>query len=104
MYVAFWMLSEINHQRVGMYHRRIQIVIESGVTHEQSEGALVAVQLGRHLLHIPQGIVHPVHRRGEIQLAQIPRQVVGIGQHPVGILQHLRHLLVQTGRQTVQFT
>ena len=85
-----------------MYHRRIQMVIEFGVTHEQSEGAVIAVQLGRHLLHITQGVVHFLHRTGEVQLVQILRQIVGIGQHTVGILQHLRHLLVQTGRQTVQ--
>ena len=85
-----------------MYHRRIQMVIEFGVTHEQSEGAVVTVQLGRHLLHVAQGVVHLLHCSGEVQLVQILRQVVGIGQHPVGILQHLRHLLVQTGRQTVQ--
>ena len=66
-----------------MHYRRIQIVIQSGVAHEQSEGTLIAVQLGRHLLHIVHGLVHFRHGRGHIDSRQAARQGVGIGHHSV---------------------
>ena len=85
-----------------MHHRSIQIVIEFGIAHQQSQRAIVAVQLGRHLLHILKGIVNSGHRSGQIELAQIMCQGVGIGKRTIGILQHRRHLTVQAGGECVQ--
>ena len=52
MNIALWMLFQVDQQRVSMYHRRIQIVIQFRIAHEQSERTIFAVQFSRHLFHI----------------------------------------------------
>ena len=80
MYVTFRVALQINHQRVCMHHGGIQIIIQFRVAHQESEGAFIAIELGRHLLHILKGIVDLGHRGCEVQIVEVARQTVGIAQ------------------------
>ena len=85
-----------------MCHRSVQVLIEFRITHQQAEGTFIAIQFGCHLLHIMQSPVYLLSGGSSIQIIQILRQVIGVCQQTVGILQHLGHLTIQTGRQAVQ--
>ena len=56
--VALRMLTEVDNERVGIAHGRAEVVVESGVVHEQSQGAFVAVELVGELLHVGNGLVY----------------------------------------------
>ena len=85
-----------------MHHRRIQIPIEARIAHEQAQRTLFAIQHSRHLLYILKGRIDMPHRSGDIQVVQIASEFIGISQHAIGILQNLRHLTIDTGRQEIQ--
>mgnify|MGYP000522549311 CR=1 FL=1 len=61
MDVALGMLAQIVEQRVGAHERLVEVQIELAVVEQQSEGALVAVELGGKLLHIGYGLVDLGH-------------------------------------------
>ena len=69
-----------------MHHRGIQVGIETGVSHQESQRTFITIQFGRHLLHILQCGIYISHGGGNVQVVQILRQLVGIGKHTISIL------------------
>ena len=61
MHIPLRPCLEIGKERIGALHRGVQVVVERLVVHQQAQRTLVAVELGRHLLHIAQSLVDLGH-------------------------------------------
>lgn len=59
--VALGMLTEVDDERVGIAHGRVEVVIQRWVGHKQTECAVFAVQLSSELLHVGNGLVNLFH-------------------------------------------
>ena len=96
------MLAQIVEQRVGAHERLVEVQIELAVVEQQSEGALVAVELGGKLLHIGYGLVDLGHGTSHIHCSQIAGESLGIVEHSVGLGHHAGHVAVEGTQQGVE--
>lgn len=71
VYVAFGVLLEVNHERVGMCHRGVEVVVEAWVGHQTSDGAVLAVEFGSHLIYVSQCLVDLLLCRSKVEGCKI---------------------------------
>ena len=87
-----------------MRHGRVQILIETGIVHKETEATLSAVQLLGELLCTIEGSIHTVECTLHIEARQIRGEPVGIVENAIRLLHHTRNLLVQSSHQGIQLT
>ena len=80
MNVALGMLSEVDHQGVGMSHGGVEVVIETGVVHQQSQRSFVAVHLSRERVDVGDGLIHLPHGPVYIDGRKVGGEAVGVVQ------------------------
>ena len=103
MYIALRVRSEVGEERVGATHCRVEVVVERGIVHEQSECTVVAVELGGELLYIIYGLVNLAHCSLDVESGEVGCQLVGVVEYSVGLGHHHWYALVERSHELVEF-
>ena len=102
VYVAFRMLLEVDHQRVGVRYSCIKTIVQSRVVKEQAYSAVLAVEFCCHVVHVAQRLVNLLLCRSEVERSEVVGERCGVIKNGVCLGHHCWHVLVEGAHQCVQ--